>query len=131
MTLEVVRRWFEKLPELERDLPLVILDGVAWTPRAILAEVSRGTPTGERLQALVEAGRLGTSYAEEMALVKYRLREILSRYPPGKPIIAVLSIPTRAMTPEDLLREVEQETQLGKRLIRAELEHMRYLLRLR
>jgi hypothetical protein len=129
MTLKVVKRWFERLPPTERDLPIVILNGIAYSPRAILWEVQRGTSVGERLQLLVEAGRLGTTMQEEFALAKIRLEQILKRYP-NVPIVASLSLEPRALTPQDLIREIERGTQIGMQFIQAELQHMRNVIRL-
>jgi len=128
MTLERVRAWFERLPPAERDLPIIILEGVAYTPRMILAEVSRGTPLGERLQAMVETGRLGTTMAEVESLAKLRLKELLSRLPPDKPIVATLGIPEKTYTPRELLREIEMQTEAGRQWVEAEIRTMRRVL---
>ena len=131
MTLEVVRRWFERLPPAERDLPIIIYEGVAYSPRAILSEVERGTPTGEYLQRKLESGSLGTTEEELYRLALIRLKEILKRYPPNKPVIATLTYPPKALTPQEIIKEVEEGTPLGRKLVEAELQHMRYLLTLR
>ena len=129
MTLARISRWFSSLPEAERDLPVVIMDGISYTPRMILMEVQRGSPLGERLQVLVEAGRLGTTALEEIQLAKVRLRELLQRMP-EKPIIATLTVPPRTFTPRQLLREIELETPVGRQWIQAELQHVRRILQL-
>jgi len=131
MTLEVIRRWFSKLPESERDLPIVIYNGIAYSPRAILYEVMRGTKVGKHLQGKVEAGELGTTSQEEYYLALLRLKQILSRYPPNKPILASLTYPPQLYTPQQLINAIERGTPLGKRLVNTEIQHMRYLLSLR
>jgi len=131
MTLDVIRRWYSRLPPAERDLPIVIYQGVAYTPTMIYSEVMRGTPLGEILQRYVETGSIGTTREEEYMLALTRLREVLRRYSPDRPIIATLTIPPRTLTPSDILREVESRTPLGMRFVEAELEHARRLLRLR
>jgi len=130
MTLERIRAWFNRLPEVQRDLPIVIYDGVAYTPRMILDEVQRATPLGARLQALVEAGRFGTTPTEEEALLKTRVRMILERMPPDKPVIATLGIPSKVYTPRDLISEVERQTETGRKLMEAEKEAMKVFLRM-
>jgi len=130
VTVEAVRRWFSRLPELQRDLPILIVDGAAYTPRMILSEVERGTPLGSRLQALLEAGRMGTQPWEEEALLRLRVKSILQRMPPDKPLIATLGPQPRAYTAADLLREVEAGTDVGRRILSAEAEAVRLLLRL-
>jgi len=126
--IERIRAWFNRLPEAEKDLPIVILEGVAYTPRMILSEVERGTTIGARLQSMVEAGRLGTTTLEEEKLAKIRLREILSRFPPEKPIVATLGIPEKVYTARELLQEIEMQTVSGKRWIEAEKATMRMIL---
>lgn len=127
MTLAKIQRWFNSLPEAERDLPVVILSGIAYTPRMILMEVQRGTPVGQRLQMMVEAGTYGTTALEELQLAKVRLREVLLRMP-NKPIIATLGTKYRVYTPQELLREIEMQTPIGMQWIQAELQHVRRIL---
>lgn len=131
MSRELVRRWFSKLPEHEKDLPIIIYNGVAYTPRMILMEVERGTPVGEYLQRKLEVGSYGTTPEEEYHLAMIRLEQILRKYPPNKPIVGVLSYPPYELTPEDLLNEIRNRTELGKMFVRAELEHVRRLLKVR
>lgn len=129
--MQRVRAWFNRLPPVERDLPIVILDGLAYTPRAILMEVERGSPIGERLQVLVESGRIGTAYSEEIALLKLRLKELLSRYPMDEPLVATIGeLPGRAYTPRDLIREIEIGTSVGLQWVEAERRHVLRLLSL-
>jgi hypothetical protein len=127
MTLARVQAWYARIPAADRDLPLLIADGYAYTPRQALEEVRRNTPTGARLQALIESGRYGTTPQEEAELAKRRLVEILRKYPPGKPVVGTLG---RTFTPEELIREIESETETGKRLVEAEKSRMQRLVRL-
>ena len=129
MTLSIVRRWFNRLPPYERDNPLVLLNGVAYTPRQVLAEVERGTPTGEKLQKLIEAGRFGTQLNDAWKLAKIRLKEILKKYP-EKPIVAVLP-EEYTYTPSQLIKEIEQETPQGVVWIKGEIQQMARLMQLR
>lgn len=133
MTLARVRAWFNRLPPYERDLPLLILNGVAYTPRMALAEVERGTAVGARLQALIEAGRFGTTAEQELALAKIRLKELLAKFPPDKPIVATIGtpeLPGRAYTPRELLEEIQRQTPRGRQWIQAELQQMRRIMML-
>ena len=127
MTRELVSRWFDRIPEYERDLPLLVVNGVAYTPRATLQEVRRGTDLGRKLQSLVEAGRFGT---EERTLAKLRLKTMLETMP-EKPLVATLAIPPRTFTPRELAEEVQRETDIGQTWIKGELAHMRFLMGLR
>lgn len=130
MTLTLVRGWFERLPEYERDLPLLILDGVAYTPRAALAEVERDTDLGKRLQELVEKKTIGTLVGEEDTLVKLRVKAIMTKMP-DKPLFATLTLPPRTYTPKELAQEVQAGTPVGKQWMNAEKRQMAYLMTLR
>lgn len=127
MTYERVYKWFTRLPEGERDLPLIILNGIAYTPRMALNEVYRGSAIGQRIQALIESGRLGTNRSELEWLAKERLKIILRKFPAESPIIATLG--GRVYTPEDLIKEVEAGTAVGRRLIESEINRMISLVR--
>ncbi len=134
MTLEFVSRWFNRLPEYERDLPLLLVNGVAYTPRVALQEVMRGTALGARLQALIETGRFGTPLQDEVALAKIRLKTLLTRYPPDKPIVATIGtpqLPGKTYTPRELIEEIERETAVGKQWIQGEIARMKSLMALR
>jgi len=134
LTLEFVSRWFNRLPEYERDLPLLLVNGVAYTPRVALQEVMRGTALGARLQALIETGRFGTPLQDEVALAKIRLKTLLTRYPPDKPIVATIGtpqLPGKTYTPRELIEEIERETAVGKQWIQGEIARMKSLMALR
>lgn len=130
MTLTLVQRWFDKLPTYEQDLPLLMVSGVAYTPRTALNEVQRNTALGQKLQAMIEKGTVGTLVSEEDTLARLRLKELLRREP-ERPLFATLVLPPRTYTPSDLLREVQQGTPVGLQWISAEKIQMKYLVGLR
>ena len=130
MTLTLVQRWFDKLPPYEVDLPLLMVAGVAYTPRTALSEAQRNTALGQTLQAMIERRSVGTLTSEEDTLARLRLQELLKRAP-EKPLFATLALPPRTYTPSDLLREVQQGTPVGQQWISAEKIQMRYLVGLR
>jgi len=74
MSLELMRRWVASLPPAERNLPLLHVGNVFYTPVQALHEVEKGTSIGEKLQQLVEEGRFGTDVT---ALAKARLEMLL------------------------------------------------------
>jgi len=127
--LETVQKFFDKLPEYERDLPLFILDSTAYTPRATLDEVKRGTATGKRLQILVEQKRLGTLATDEKTLAKLRLRTLLATKP-DKPLFATLGLPSKVYRPRELAAEIQAESAVGRQWIEAEKEQMKMLISL-
>jgi len=130
VTVDLVRRWFNKLPNYEKDLPLLIVNGTAYTPQAALTEVERNTELGRKLQALIEQKSIGTTLAEEATLAKIRLKEILKTMP-EKPLFATLILPARTWTPHEIEREIQEDTPIGKRWLKAEKAQMEYLVGIR
>ena len=60
---------FQTIP-VRAEHALLVLNGLAYTPRQTLDEVTRGTPVGDQLQSLIEQGRFGTATVDEQALIK-------------------------------------------------------------
>lgn len=130
MSLELVKAWFGKIAEAEKDLPLLIVEGKAYTPRATLSEVERGTDLGKKLQSLVEEMKLGSPQIEEEQLAKLRLITRLKPMP-EKPLVATLGLPGRTYTPSQLREEIEKQTAIGRDWVRAEISHMKRLVEVR
>ena len=128
MTQTLVSQWLNKLPEAEKDLPLLIADGLAYTPRAALAEVMRGSPLGDKLQRLIETGSFGTTFSDEQTIAKMRLTEIM-RTKPEKPLFATLS--GKVFTPSELLREIQNDTDIGRQWVENEKLHMKVIVSIR
>lgn len=136
MTKELVTRWFNKLSISERNKPLLILNGLAYTPQATFDEVMRGTPVGDKLQNLIEQGKYGTTFEEEQELMKQRLTMDLESKPPDKILFVALSssgagIPVRTFTARQLLEEIKQGTTLGKQWLDNEASYMKRLMQVR
>jgi len=129
MTLELVEAWFNKLPEAEKDLPLLMVERVAYTPRQTLDQVRRDTSLGKSLQSLIERGSFGTLATDELNLAKIRLKEQLSRST-GK-VVELQGVAPRVLTPLDLISEIDRNTPTGQRWIKAEMEQMQALVRIR
>ena len=116
----VIERWYSRLPLFERDQPLVILNGAAYTPNQVLAEVRANTALGRMLQAEVERGSFGDT---EVALAKLRLKMILE-----KATVSVVPLQTgRTYTPLEIWREIETETPIGKQWIKVQVQRIRQL----
>ncbi|GAI07797.1 unnamed protein product, partial [marine sediment metagenome] len=81
MSLSKVRSWVDGLPKFERDLPLVILDNIAYSPNEVLSEVEAGTGLGAKLQGRVEVKAYGTPPDLEEALAEKRIETRLKRAP--------------------------------------------------
>jgi hypothetical protein len=129
MTLARVSAWFNRIPSFEKDMPLLIVGGVAYTPRATLQEVQRGTSVGVQLQALVETGSFGTAVDVERTLAKVRLEKVFSTGDPNRLLVATLGTLGRTYTTAQLLDEIRKETPLGQQWIAGEISHMRTLMR--
>lgn len=129
MTKELVARWFSKISEVEKDLPLLLSNGYAYTPRMAYAEVMNGTSLGAKLQALIESGRFGTSTLEEQAIAKVRLQTILQSKPQDKILFATMS--NKTFTPAQLLEEINSGTQIGTQWVQGEISRMSQIVRAR
>lgn len=128
MSRDLITKWFSRLPSGEQDLPLLILNGIAYTPRTTLNEVLRGSALGNQLQALVETGRFGTTSLEEQQIAKIRLQQILGSKP-DKPLFATLS--GKVFTPRELLSQIQSGTAIGNQWIQNEISQMRMLVSIR
>jgi len=54
MSKEFIESWYRRIPELERDLPIILIEGRVYTPREVYNEVMRGTRLGELMQGKLE-----------------------------------------------------------------------------
>ena len=128
MSKELVTRWIGKISEVEKDLPLLLVSGYAYTPRMAYTEVLNGTALGNQLQTLIETNRFGTTTLDEQAIAKVRLQQILQSKP-DKPLFATLS--NKVFTPSQLLQEIESGTQIGEQWVNQEISHMKMIVSIR
>ena len=129
MSKELVARWFNKISATEQDLPLLLVDNYAYTPRMAYNEVMNGSVLGARLQALIEMGKFGTSSLEEQAIAKVRLQTILASKPQDKPLFATMS--NKVFTPAQLMEEINSGTQIGQQWLNVEISRMSQIVRVR
>jgi len=85
---EFIIAWFARLPEDEKDLPIVEVEGKILTPRQIYEEVLKGTELGEKAQKVIERLRspMTLSYEDTEMLRRValeRAKRKLSALPPG------------------------------------------------
>jgi hypothetical protein len=125
MTLQKVEAWVNRLPALDRDLPIIVHGGRTWTPNEILNQIKAcpTCPTSQALQAFIEARSFGQE-ANPWQLAKQRIIKMFQLRPT---IIHVLGIPGK-LTPQTIINQVEQETPFGQSLIQAEMQRMHLLL---
>ena len=109
------------MPPAERDLPLLVVDNVAYSPNDALAEVRAGTPLGRKLQTMIETGRWGTPDEVLEALAAERLKKLYRERP-----VVRITIQGKK-TSKELIEEIEKRTKLGRELIESEIEYMKRL----
>ena len=134
MSRDLVTRWFNKLPTSEQNMPLLIVNGLAYTPRQTLDEVNRGTPVGAQLQVLIEAGKFGTTTLDATTLAKSRLQLSLQSKPQDKVLFVALpssGVTPKTFTPAQLLQEINAGTKLGQQWINNEQSFMQKLVQVR
>lgn len=129
MSKELVTQWYNKISATERGLPLLLVDGFAYTPQMAFDEVNRGSPLGAKLQLLIEAGRFGTSALDEIAIAKVRLQQNLQSKPQDKVLFATMS--NKTFTAAQLLEEINSGTQIGQQWIQNEISHMHAIVNVR
>lgn len=122
MTVAKLERWISLLPSQERAQPVITVDNIMLTPEDMLREARAETELGRKAQYLWEAGALGT---EEELLIE-RVRRRLERYPSDKPLFFVLGAPS-ALTPRDILANIEQRTLSGQKFLQNERTYLKYL----
>jgi hypothetical protein len=125
MTLQKVEAWVNRLPALDRDLPIIVHGGRTWTPNEILNQIKTcpTCQTSQALQAFIEARSFGQE-ANPWQLAKQRLIKMFQLRPA---IIHVLGIPGK-LSPQTIISQVEQETPFGQSLIQAEMQRMTLIL---
>lgn len=101
MTVSKLRAWLNAIPERDRGLPFIEVQGRMLTPRQMLSEAEAGTSIGVEAQRRWEAGVVGTPDS----LLEERIRERLARFPPDKPLFITLG--GKPMTPSDVLTSPE------------------------
>jgi len=94
MSVELIRQWYSNIPEMERDLPVLMVDGNVYTPREIYNEVMKGTELGKKMQEKIEKLRSPHSFyysdLRELREVAYeRIKRIVQDLPEGFSIVSV------------------------------------------
>lgn len=115
-----LERWLTMIPKQELNQPVVEVEGRRLTPVEVVNEVRQGTELGRKAKIMLETIGLGT---EEDILVE-RLKNRFSRYPQNQPLFITLK---RDFTPAQLIAEVEGGTAMGKQLLEAESNYLKYI----
>ena len=129
MSLSFVSKWYSKIPEMEKDLPILLVDGRTYTPREIYEEVMKGSKLGSKLQMKLESMyKRATSphtfsYEDirEIRQVAYeRVKRVIENLPKG---FSIVSVSGEVVSGEKILDVI------GKKAIEYEMEKVIKLLR--
>lgn len=113
---EFIVKWYNRIPKIHRDLPLVELDGKVYSPRRVYEEVMKGTELGERLQEKLESGSFTTDEFFTK-LAKIRLIMVLKKLPKDIGIATFNGVYSR----DELIKLIEEGKGIGKDLIDTEV----------
>lgn len=123
MSKEIVNAWYSKIPKIERDQVLVICEGVAYSPNAVIEEVRKDSAIGMTLQKIIEERRF-TDVLDKYSLGVVRLKERLKKLPPEFGIV----VEGKRYSPQELLYEIENGTKVGRRFIESEITRTEEIL---
>ncbi|MEM2163708.1 MAG: hypothetical protein QW521_02225 [Desulfurococcaceae archaeon] len=114
--MERVRKWVYSLPAVERELPIIFLEGRYWSPNDILSfiEANPNHPISAQLLRMLSMriAAIGSPSITEIA--KMRLLTLLEKHPVK---VYTLGVLRRELSPEDLKREIMLGGSLGRSLI--------------
>jgi len=129
MSKEFVRKWYNGIPPVERNLPILLHNGKVYTPNEIYNEVMKGTKLGEELQMKLE--RLSASHSftiddlkEVNYLAELRVEEVLKNLPNDIILTAIGGGESRFYRPSDI-----KNTDLYKKALEEEKKKVIKLLR--
>ena len=125
--MDEVEAWARRIPKIERDQPLLVADGRAYSPAAAVREVEAGTEIGRTLEHKIVA-RDFTTAEDEYALAKERLSQRLSKLPDSMQIVSLAGTQYSA---SDALTEIESGSRIGQELLDAEVARITDVLKRR
>jgi len=113
---------YNKLPEAEKNMVAVVVDGVAYTWNQVVAIVRQGGPLAERIQRMIEElYHTSPIRPEQWELVLARLYQM--------PENLALVIRGKTYGKWDLIREVQRRSEIGEIVARMILEYLGYITR--
>lgn len=124
MSLQVVQQWYQTIPAIERNQPLIISGSAAYSPNQVLDEVKKGTARGAELQRVIET-RSFTEAIDKYALAITRLKDRLAKMTPDTRIIWG----QRSYSPQQMLQEIQNGTKVGRAMIEAEATRVEEVLK--
>ena len=129
MSKEFVEKWYSGIPEMEKDLPIILLDGKVYTPREIYEEVMKGSELGDKLQMKLEimyqratsAHTFSYEDIREIRQVAYeRVKKIIENLPKD---FSIASFSGRIVSGKKIFDAI------GKKAVEYEMERVIKLLR--
>ena len=132
ITIEELKRNISKLSRWERGNPLFIIEGHAYSPNQILAEIEKETEIGMKAKSSILTNVINssgiTSDTMIRELAKIRLRKLFTERPV---IIRTLLLNKPEMTSREILQQIEiEESTLGQSFIDTEITRIYRLYRI-
>jgi len=123
---EFIERWYSSIPPIERDLPILLIDGKVYSPREVYEEVMKGTELGNRMQEKIERIRSSQSLTygdlrEIEHVARERVMWVLRNLPKN---FSIVSLSGKVATGAD-----EIFAAIGDKAIRYEYERVLRILR--
>lgn len=94
MSREFIEKWYKSIPKMERDLPIILIDGKVYTPNEVYEEVMKGTELGEIMQSKLE--RMSSQHSmtyEDLREIRHiayeRVKRILEDLPKDFSIVSL------------------------------------------
>lgn len=129
MSKEFIQRWYAKIPELERDLPIIMIDNRVYTPREVYNEVMANTDLGRQMQAKLE--KLASPYTftyEDIKEINYiarkRVEQTIKNLPRGFSLVSIIDGQKVVWSPEQL-----EKSPLFQKAVEHEMRKVVQLLR--
>ena len=104
---ERIRSWYEKVPKMERDIPIILFEGRIYTPNEVIREVERGTRLGKDLQSYMETEIFASPTLREWRIVgKKRALKWAEKLPED---FSIISFGGRIATKKDIKKMIVEE----------------------
>lgn len=117
--MKEVIEWFKKVPKVERFMPFLVYKGKVYTPSDIV-ELAKQNKLPDDLKKKVLSHQF-TTILDKYIIGIERVRKVLKNLQSkGKDI--QIAIGGKIYTPEQLLKEVERGTKIGRMLVEAEID---------
>ena len=104
---ERIRSWYEKVPKMERDIPIILFEGRIYTPNEVIREVERGTRLGKDLLSYMETEIFASPTLREWRIVgKKRALKWAEKLPED---FSIICFGGRIATKKDIKKMIVEE----------------------